>query len=46
MKDVILWSLWYGMFASVPIVMTRLLIKNAMARAVTRRRVLSPANRT
>lgn len=46
MKDVILWSVWYGMFASVPIVMTRLLIKNAMTRAVTLRRGLSPADRT
>lgn len=44
MKDVILWSLWYGVPVILPPVVTRLLIKNAMARVVTRRRVLLSIN--
>lgn len=41
MKDVTLWSLWYGILVTVPPVITRMLIKRTMARAVTRRRVHS-----
>ncbi len=39
MKDVTLWSLWYGILVTLPPVITRMLIKHVMARAVTRRRV-------
>lgn len=39
MKDVALWSLWYGILVTLPLVLTRMLIKHAMVRAVTRRRV-------
>lgn len=45
MNDVILWSVWYGVLITLPLVMTRLLIKKAMVRAITRRRRLSPINR-
>ncbi len=45
MKDVILWSLWYGVLVTVPSLMTRLLIKNAMVKAVTHRRVSSSMKR-
>jgi hypothetical protein len=41
MNDLILWSMWYLTLGALPLVMTRMLIKNAMARAVTRRRVPS-----
>lgn len=41
MNDVALWSLWYGILVTLPPVITRMLIKHAMARAVTRRRVSS-----
>lgn len=41
MKDVALWSLWYGILVTAPPIITRMLIKYAMARAVTRRRVSS-----
>ncbi|MGQ0555104.1 MAG: hypothetical protein ACT4PN_04075 [Nitrospiraceae bacterium] len=41
MRDVTLWSLWYGILVTLPPVITRMLIKHAMARAVTPRRVLS-----
>ncbi|MGE0468762.1 MAG: hypothetical protein AB7L09_08345 [Nitrospira sp.] len=41
MKDLILWSMWYVMLGALPLVMTRMLIKNAMERVVTRRRVPS-----
>lgn len=40
-KDLILWSMWYVMLGALPLVMTRMLIKNAMERVVTRRRVPS-----
>lgn len=38
MKDVVLWNLWYGVLAALPLLMARLLIKNAMARVTARRR--------
>lgn len=41
MNDLILWSLWYGLLATLPLVMTRLFIKNAMVRVVARRRLSS-----
>lgn len=41
MNEMMLQSLWYGILATLPSVMTRILIKNAMERAVTRRRVPS-----
>jgi len=39
MKDVALWSLWYGILVTLPLATTRQLIKTAMARTVTRRRM-------
>lgn len=41
MNDAILWSVWAGILVTLPFVITKMLIKNAMARAVTRRRVSS-----
>lgn len=41
MKDAAVWGLWYGILVTLPPVITRMLIKHAMARAVTRRRVHS-----
>ena len=37
-REMVLWSVWYGVLATLPFVMTRLFIKNAMARVVARRR--------
>jgi hypothetical protein len=37
MNEVILWSLWYGVLISLPLIMTRLLLKNAMGRVMARR---------
>ncbi len=45
MNEMVLWSIWYGVLVTLPLVMTRPLIKNAMARAIVRRRRLSPINR-
>ncbi len=45
MQDVILWSVWYGALIVLPSVMTRMLIKHGMVRAVGRRRMLSSINR-
>jgi len=45
MQEVILWSLWYAALIALPLVMTRMLIKHAMSRAVGRRRVFSSINR-
>lgn len=45
MNELILQSLWYGILATLPPVMTRLLIKDAMVRASTRRRVHSSMKR-
>jgi|GEM_PF-3807281 len=36
MKDVVLWSVWYGILVTLPPIMTRLLIKNAMVRMKAR----------
>jgi hypothetical protein len=41
MNEIILRSFWYGILATLPQVMTRMLIKNAMGRVSTRRRVHS-----
>lgn len=38
MNEVILWSLWYGALGALPLIMTRLLIKNAMVRITARSR--------
>ncbi len=46
MNNLILWSVWYGILVTLPLVMTQLLIKYAMARAMTRRRVPSSINRS
>lgn len=43
MNDAILWSVWAGILVTLPVVITRMLIKNAMA--VTRRRVSSRMKR-
>lgn len=45
MKDVILWSLWYGVLVTLPPVVTRLLIKHAMSRVIAHRRPLSSISR-
>lgn len=36
MSNAILWGLWYGILVTLPPVVTRMLIKHAMARAVAR----------
>jgi ferric iron reductase protein FhuF len=41
MNNVILWSLWYGALVTLPLVMTRLLIKRSMVRVIPRRRLSS-----
>lgn len=41
MNEMVLWSAWYGALATLPLVMTRLFIKNAMARVVARRQPFS-----
>lgn len=38
-SEMVLWTAWYGVLATLPLVMTRLFIKNAMARVVARRRL-------
>lgn len=45
MNEMILWSLWYGILATLPVIMTRLLIKNAMARVAAYRRLPYSINR-
>ncbi len=45
MKDVTLWNLWYAALVGLPLVMTRMLIKHAMVRAVERRRARSSIDR-
>jgi hypothetical protein len=32
MNDVILWAMWFGVLATLPPMMTRLLMKNALAK--------------
>ncbi|MGC4096003.1 MAG: hypothetical protein QM706_02715 [Nitrospira sp.] len=32
MNDVILWTVWFGLLATLPPMMTRLLMKHAMAK--------------
>lgn len=39
MNEVILWGIWYGVFATLPLVMTVLYVENAMARATACRHV-------
>lgn len=39
MNEMVPWSLWYGLLAALPVIMTRLLIKNAMARVPAYRRL-------
>lgn len=41
MNNVILWSMWFGLLATLPPMMTRLLIKNAMAKGRGGRRPVS-----
>lgn len=41
MNEMILWGIWYGVLATLPLFMTRLFIKNAMVRVVVRRRLSS-----
>lgn len=36
-NEMVLWSVWYGALATLPLVMTKLFIKSAMARVVARR---------
>lgn len=45
MNEMVLWSLWYGLLATLPVIMTRLLIKNAMARVPAYRRSPDSINR-
>lgn len=45
MNEMILQSLWYGILAALPTVMTRMLIKNAMVRAIAHRRPSSAGPR-
>lgn len=37
-NEMILWTAWYGVLATLPLVMTRLFIKTRMVRSVARRR--------
>lgn len=41
MNDVILWTMWFGVLATLPPMMTRLLIKHAMAKGGGGRRPVS-----
>lgn len=43
-NEMALWSVWYGVLATLPLVMTRLFIKRAMAKVVVRRQP-SPVKR-
>lgn len=45
MKDVALWSMWYGILVTGPPVITRLLIKHTMARAMAQRRLARSIHR-
>jgi hypothetical protein len=45
MKDVVLWSLWYGILVTLPPILTRLLIKNSMVRITARTRQPSSVRR-
>ncbi|HMS82170.1 MAG TPA: hypothetical protein PKD12_00795 [Nitrospira sp.] len=38
MNEMIQWSLWYGMLATLPLAVTRLLITHALERAAARQR--------
>ncbi len=38
MNTGVLWSLWFGTLATLPLVLTRLLIKHGLERVVVRRR--------